>query len=632
VTHADPYLYYTQLAVTKPWHRDERLGCWVACGAETVTAVLSSDLCRVRPADEPVPPALLGSPAAEIFRQLVRMTDGAGHYPLKRAVSLTLDGLDERRVAETAAEWADYLADECVRAIRFGFGRAASGAARVADAAAGRGRATHARSPMSSGLAVAGGARRLAATSDGCGRGDGGGGADGFALDRISAFGFRLSAFVIASLLGVPRDRLPQVAALMQDFARCIAPGCTHDEVARGVAASGPLLDLFRAMVKDEIRAMVDDERPCGEPRWPLRARSARKSRHADDVAADGVEMVSRDSKADSLLARLAREARRAGIDANDATDVIAANGIGFMSQAYEATAGLIGNTVVALASRADLRAQLLGAAGVGARRAGANAVDEHAGEAVVEEPHSRAASREADRCDADTRDTDVRDTDARDASPDDARRSPPQPVERADGPTILRAAQHLRAVIQEVLRYDPPVHNTRRFVSRDGVIAGQPVRAGDVILVVLAAANRDPLANPHPEHFDPFRPSRRRFTFGAAQHACPGERLATAITEAAVRSLLAHNLVPASLTEPPRYRPSVNTRIPFFADPPAPDAGHPARMPAPARAPSAAPVTATTLASAPATAPATPTTTAATTAATTTQGRLRRVPRGARS
>jgi len=59
-------------------------------------------------------------------------------------------------------------------------------------------------------------------------------------------------------------------------------------------------------------------------------------------------------------------------------------------------------------------------------------------------------------------------------------------------------------------------------------------------VLVVLAAANRDPAANPEPARFDPLRRDRQAFTFGVGPHACPGEAMATAIAEAGVERLLA--------------------------------------------------------------------------------------------
>jgi cytochrome P450 len=127
-----------------------------------------------------------------------------------------------------------------------------------------------------------------------------------------------------------------------------------------------------------------------------------------------------------------------------------------------------------------------------------------------------------------------------------------------------LRAAP-LADVVREVARHDSPVHNTRRFIATDTAIAGQPMRTGDAILVLLAAANRDPAANPDPDRFDPARPARRSFTFGHAVHACPGEIVATAIATAGVERLLAGGVDVRRLAENFSYRTSPNTRIPLF-------------------------------------------------------------------
>src|SRR5437870_763124 len=89
-TAQNPYPYYAKLVATRPLYYDQELGMWVASSAEVVAAVLGSQLCRVRPAAEPIPSALLGSPAGDIFGMLVRMNDGTAHCPLKSAVSATL--------------------------------------------------------------------------------------------------------------------------------------------------------------------------------------------------------------------------------------------------------------------------------------------------------------------------------------------------------------------------------------------------------------------------------------------------------------------------------------------------------------------------------------------------------------
>ena len=107
-------------------------------------------------------------------------------------------------------------------------------------------------------------------------------------------------------------------------------------------------------------------------------------------------------------------------------------------------------------------------------------------------------------------------------------------------------------AVVERVARQDPSVHNTRRFVARDTVIAGQRVEAGDTILVVLAAAGA-------------VEPDRV-WTFGHGAHACPGKSIALTIASAAVGSLMGRQAPPIDLPSPMRYCPLANVRIPVFS------------------------------------------------------------------
>ena len=116
------------------------------------------------------------------------------------------------------------------------------------------------------------------------------------------------------------------------------------------------------------------------------------------------------------------------------------------------------------------------------------------------------------------------------------------------------------------MLRHDPPVQNTRRFIVADGLVAGQRMAAGDTVLVVLAAANHDAAANPAPERFDAARASPRTFTLGAGVHGCPGEQLAITIARAGVEQLLARAVPLAALADAVTYRPSGNLRVPLFA------------------------------------------------------------------
>jgi cytochrome P450 len=107
-------------------------------------------------------------------------------------------------------------------------------------------------------------------------------------------------------------------------------------------------------------------------------------------------------------------------------------------------------------------------------------------------------------------------------------------------------------AVIERVAQRDPPVHNTRRFVAREVVIAGQRVAAGDTILVVLAAAG---VAEPD-----------RLWTFGYGAHACPGQAVALTIASAAIETLLRRGDLPVELPDRMRYCPLGNVRIPVFS------------------------------------------------------------------
>ena len=129
----------------------------------------------------------------------------------------------------------------------------------------------------------------------------------------------------------------------------------------------------------------------------------------------------------------------------------------------------------------------------------------------------------------------------------------------------VHNAPEALDGIVSEVSRCDPSIQNTRRWVAEAGIVAGQRMEAGDGILVVLAAANRDPSANLDPDRFDPSRQGRRCFTFGDGRHACPGERLANIAAVAGSGQVVASDLDLASVGGPVSYRGSANARIPLL-------------------------------------------------------------------
>jgi cytochrome P450 len=269
----------------------------------------------------------------------------------------------------------------------------------------------------------------------------------GLPLDeaKTTRFMFALPVQVIARLLGIPRERYDDVVSWVGDYGSAAAAAATGIPApdaalfARGHHAAQALIDLIEGLKSNE--------------RGPL-------------------------------LNALLLQTQRAGC--TDPAD-ISANAVGYLLQGYAATAALIGLTLLALARRPELRAQV-----------------------------------EADR-------------------------------------------SLLRQVIQEVLRFDPSTNSTYRFLARDGVIAGQKLRQGDMIIVLIAAANRDPALNSVPDLFDITRQNRKYLEFGAGAHACPADKFAPLIAMIAVDHLLTRGVPLGRLESCLSYVASGHIRIPLF-------------------------------------------------------------------
>ncbi|MEC5160974.1 cytochrome P450 [Janthinobacterium sp. CG_S6] len=257
---------------------------------------------------------------------------------------------------------------------------------------------------------------------------------------QLSDWMVEVPLYTVAGLIGFPRSQWPALAAWMADFVACLSPLSSAAQIAGANAAAQQLLHSFEALLRQAA------------------------------------------PQPGSLLQAVLREAAEVGWDGAGA---ILANLVGLLSQTYEATAGLVGNSIVALLSQPGL-ARAVGAA-----------------------------------------------------------------PERVD------------ALVHEVSRFDPPVHNTRRYMAQAGTLCGVDVAAGQTILVLLAAASRDPAANPRPHEFLLERPARRVFGFGHGPHACPGHALACSIAAAAVAEWRRRPPAPGALAW--RYRRSVNARIPVF-------------------------------------------------------------------
>jgi 4-methoxybenzoate monooxygenase (O-demethylating) len=82
------------------------------------------------------------------------------------------------------------------------------------------------------------------------------------------------------------------------------------------------------------------------------------------------------------------------------------------------------------------------------------------------------------------------------------------------------------RAAFEEVLRFETPVQTFFRTTSLKVDIDGVGIPAGEKVLLLLAAANRDPRRWKHPERFDVSRNASGHVGFGSGIHHCAGRML----------------------------------------------------------------------------------------------------------
>lgn len=375
VTHPNPYPYYAALRNRAPLVRDETSNLWVAARAQTVSRVLGDERLTVRPMSEPVPPAIAGRPAGEVFARLARMNEGESHRLARQALVNGLGSVDIGALFRSASDRAATLI------------------------------------------------RRFDAR-------------DAALLDTLA---FALPVRIVAELLGLPAD--DALEATVRRFVACLSPASNAEALREAHEAALRMQSDLHALTLESTAAS------------PLLER----------IVAGG----------------LTRSA--------DLPNPLVANLVGLFSQTFDATAGLIGNSVVTLVQYRDVAAQLSAA--------------------------------------------------------------------RID----------IHAFVREVARFDPAVHNTRRFVRDTVEIEGVRLQPGDAVLVVLAAASRDDDAYDNAESFIAERTSAPLPGFGAARHGCPGEAIAMAIAAGVVSALLESGFDHANPSLSWTYRPSLNARIPSF-------------------------------------------------------------------
>nr|WP_253779412.1 cytochrome P450 [Goodfellowiella coeruleoviolacea] len=104
-----------------------------------------------------------------------------------------------------------------------------------------------------------------------------------------------------------------------------------------------------------------------------------------------------------------------------------------------------------------------------------------------------------------------------------------------------LRADPGLaESAVEELLRYLSIAHTGGRAALEDVELDGQLIRKGDMVVISMEAANRDPLKFPDPDTLDIHRNATGHLTFGHGIHQCLGQQLARVELRVALPALFA--------------------------------------------------------------------------------------------
>ncbi|MDC0737379.1 cytochrome P450 [Cognatishimia sp. SS12] len=125
--------------------------------------------------------------------------------------------------------------------------------------------------------------------------------------------------------------------------------------------------------------------------------------------------------------------------------------------------------------------------------------------------------------------------------------------LETGADPARLLTNDRVATTVEELIRYDPPLHMFTRYAYDTIEVNGVTLKPGDQIALMLGAANRDPAMWEAPGRFNPDRPIQTNMAFGAGRHFCIGAALARLELQIALQVLF-ESCPKLTLTEPPRY------------------------------------------------------------------------------
>lgn len=120
-----------------------------------------------------------------------------------------------------------------------------------------------------------------------------------------------------------------------------------------------------------------------------------------------------------------------------------------------------------------------------------------------------------------------------------------------------------LPRAVEELLRYEPPVHMRERIPLADVDFAGTTFPEGSTVVPGLASGSRDPKRFQDPDRFDPTRPDNEHLGFGSGVHLCYGAPLARIEAEAALGALMPRLGGATLVQDPPPYRSNAMLRGP---------------------------------------------------------------------
>jgi cholest-4-en-3-one 26-monooxygenase len=122
-----------------------------------------------------------------------------------------------------------------------------------------------------------------------------------------------------------------------------------------------------------------------------------------------------------------------------------------------------------------------------------------------------------------------------------------PESLER-----LVRDPSLMPGAVEEILRWEPPIHHFRRTATTDVRLGDQTIAEGQKVIMWYAGANRDPEVFDHPHSFLIDRSPNQQLSFGVGEHFCLGANLARLSLRVLFTELLA-TIENIELEAPPR-------------------------------------------------------------------------------